>query len=176
QLTVAELRQISLQGSYKSGINIPELGVTEVFNEDLPTCVLVPGDVSPLRLPNDIITAATWNEELAYRRGKALAESSLWGGGNAAARVPGWYAPAVNIHRSPFGGRVGEYLSEDGLLAGRQSAQIVIGAQEKGMFCYVKHFAINSQETNRCGLMTWADEQTMREVYFKPFEICVKEG
>lgn len=176
QLTVAQLTEIALRGAYKSGINVPELGITEVYNEDAPVCVLIPGAETNVYLPNDIVTAATFNTELAYRRGLLLGNMSLWGSGDASTRVPGWYAPAVNIHRSPFGGRVGEYFSEDGVLAGMQSAQIVLGAQEKGMWCYVKHFAVNSQETNRCGLITWADEQTMREVYFKPFELCVKVG
>ncbi len=176
QLTIDQLKELALRGGYKSGMNIPELGITQGFNADSPTCVLITGAQQNVWLPSDILTAATWNEDLAYRRGKILGEISLWGGGNVAARVPGWYAPAVNVHRNPFGGRVGEYLSEDGFLAGKISAQIVKGAQEKGMFCYVKHFAVNSQETNRCGLLTWADEQTMREIYFKPFEICVKEG
>lgn len=176
QLTLDQLKEIVLRGSYKSGMSIPELGVTQVYNEDSPTCVLIPGAQKNVWLPNDILTAATWNTELAYRRGKILGNISLWGGGNVGARVPGWYAPAVNIHRSPFGGRVGEYLSEDGVLSGMVSANIVIGAQEKGMWCYVKHFAVNNQETNRCGLLTWANEQSMREIYFKPFELCVKEG
>ena len=176
QLTYDQIKEIALSGHYKSGINIPELGVTPGDNKDSPTCVLIDGASQNVYLPNDIVTAATWNEDIAYRRGLILGNISLWGGGSVSERVPGWYAPAVNIHRNPFGGRVGEYLSEDGLLAGKISAQIVRGAQEKGMFCYVKHFAVNNQETNRCGLLTWANEQSMREIYFKPFEICVKEG
>ena len=176
QLTLEQLTEIAMSGSYKSAINIPELGVTQEDNKDSPTCVLIDGANQNIYLPNDIVTAATWNEDIAYRRGLILGNISLWGSGNVGERVAGWYAPAVNIHRNPFGGRVGEYLSEDGLLAGKISAQIVRGAQEKGMFCYVKHFAVNNQETNRCGLLTWANEQSMREIYFKPFEICVKEG
>ena len=176
QLTLEQLNEIVLRGNYKSGMNIPELGVTVEDNKDSPTCVLIDGAGQNVYLPNDIVTAATWNEDIAYRRGIILGNISMWGAGNVSQRVPGWYAPAVNIHRNPFGGRVGEYLSEDGLLAGKISAAIVRGAQEKGMFCYVKHFAVNNQETNRCGLLTWANEQSMREIYFKPFEICVKEG
>ena len=177
QLTYEQLRDIAMLGSYSSGMDIPELGITKEHNQDHPTGVNLPGN-PPLNvyLSNDIMTAASWNRDIAYRKGNILANISMWGGGNVEARVPGWYAPAVNVHRNPFGGRVGEYFSEDGILTGILAAEIVKGAQEKGMFCYVKHFAVNSQETNRCGLITWADEQTMREVYFKPFEICVKEG
>ena len=90
----------------------------------------------------------------------------------------GWNAPAVNIHRSPFGGRNWEYYSEDGYLSGAIGAEVVKGCREKGVITYVKHFAVNEQETNRDtnGLVTWADEQAMREIYLKPFEIIVKEG
>ena len=176
QLTYEQLFEITLRGSYKSGMNIPELGVTVEDNKDSPTCVLIDGATQNVYMPDDILTAATWNAELAYQRGRILGNISLWGAGNVGQRVAGWYAPAVNIHRNPFGGRVGEYYSEDGLLAGKMSAQVVRGAQDMGMFTYVKHFAVNNQETNRCGLLTWANEQCMREIYFKPFEICVKEG
>ena len=176
QLTYDQLFELTLRGSYKSGMDIPELGVTKEDNKDLPTCVLIDGARQNVYMPDDILTAATWNTSLAYQRGRILGNISLWGAGNVGERVAGWYAPAVNIHRNPFGGRVGEYYSEDGLLAGKISAQVVRGAQDMGMFTYVKHFAVNNQETNRCGLLTWADEQTMREIYFKPFEICVKEG
>ncbi|MCX4312302.1 MAG: putative Ig domain-containing protein [Clostridia bacterium] len=185
QLTYSQLCEIVLKGGYKAGMDIPELGITKAFNEDLPSRVLIPAtkdsptiwtDKPTVWLPEDVMTAASFNAELAYRRGNIMGNISLWGNDSLETHVPGWYAPAVNVHRSPFGGRVGEYMSEDGLLAGKITAGIVRGAQEKGMYCYVKHFAVNSQEINRCGILTWADEQTMREVYFKPFEYAVKEG
>lgn len=90
----------------------------------------------------------------------------------------GWYAPAMNIHRSQFAGRNWEYYSEDGLLSGKLAAQTVQGAKTKGVYCYLKHFALNDQETDReyYGIFVWANEQAMREVYLTPFEICVKEG
>ncbi|MCM1368714.1 MAG: hypothetical protein NC184_07925, partial [Roseburia sp.] len=86
------------------------------------------------------------------------------------------YAPAVNIHRSPFSGRNFEYYSEDGFHAGMMSAYVIRGAQNKGLFCYVKHFGVNDQESNRCGLLTWCSEQSMREIYIRPFELDVKVG
>ncbi|MCH5351324.1 MAG: putative Ig domain-containing protein [Clostridiales bacterium] len=178
QLTVDELKSLVLQGRYHSGADIPDLGITAVYNEDHPVSIKFPNinNTYNFSMPNDSVTAATWNVELAYRRGKIFAELSLWGCGNPNNTVPGWYAPAINIHRSPFVGRLGEYFSEDSLLTGKLAAQIIIGSQEKGMFCYVKHFALNNQESNRDGVMTWANEQSMREVYFPAFEICVKEG
>ena len=82
------------------------------------------------------------------------------------------------IHRSQFGGRNFEYYSEDPLLSGAMATNVIIGAKEKGVYTYVKHFALNEQETNRdnTGLITWANEQSMRELYFVPFEYAVKEG
>lgn len=87
------------------------------------------------------------------------------------------YAPAMDTHRTPFGGRNFEYYSEDGLLAGKMGASVVSGAQSKGLYCFIKHFALNEQDTNRgMTLHTWANEQSMREVYFVPFQISVQEG
>jgi beta-glucosidase len=83
----------------------------------------------------------------------------------------------MNIHRSAFAGRNFEYYSEDGLLSGKIAAQAIIGAEKYGVYAYMKHFALNDQETNRTNLLcTWADEQAVREIYLKPFEISVKEG
>ena len=93
-------------------------------------------------------------------------------------KVTGWYAPAMNIHRSPFGGRNFEYYSEDPLLSGRMGAACVSGASSKGMYCTIKHFAVNDQETNRInnGVAVWVNEQAMREIYLKPFEYTVKNA
>lgn len=119
------------------------------------------------------ILAATFNKELAKKMGVAIGEEAL-------AMNPtfsGWYGPAMNTHRSPFAGRNFEYYSEDGLLAGKIAAEVVSGAASKGLYAYIKHFALNDQETWRTtALCTWADEQTIREIYLKPFEICVKEA
>lgn len=125
------------------------------------------------------VVGATWNEALAEEMGKMIGNESLLGNERGDGRpYSGWYAPAVNLHRSPFGGRNFEYYSEDGLLTGKIAAALVRGARAKGVYTYCKHFALNEQETNRdtTGLATWANEQSMREMYFKPFEICVKEG
>lgn len=128
---------------------------------------------------SECVIGATWNKQLAYEMGKMVGNEGIWGNERGDGRpYSGWYAPAVNIHRSPFSGRNWEYYSEDGKLSGKMAAQVCRGAREKGVYTYVKHFALNDQETDRDNnaILTWADEQTMREIYFKPFELSVKEG
>lgn len=123
-----------------------------------------------------ITLAQTWNKDLAYDYGKAIGNGALQGGAN------GWYAPSMNIHRTPFSGRNGEYYSEDGYLSGVFAAQTVYGASEKGLYTFVKHFALNDQENHRGdsegqnGLVTWSNEQAIREIYLKPFEATMKVG
>lgn len=89
----------------------------------------------------------------------------------------GWYAPAMNCHRTAFNSRNFEYYSEDPYLSGKMAANVVRAVQQEKVIPYIKHFALNERETNaRDQLFTWCDEQTMREIYLKPFEIAVKEG
>ena len=89
----------------------------------------------------------------------------------------GWYGPAMNIHRTAFAGRNFEYYSEDGVLSGRMASNAVLGAQEHGVYAYMKHFALNDQEGNRTSMAaTWSNEQAIREIYLKPFEISVKDA
>lgn len=123
---------------------------------------------------NETVTSATWNVELVEELGVAIGEEGLQGYNG----VPysGWYAPGMNIHRGQFGGRIGEYYSEDPLLTGKLAAATIRGCKQKGVQCYMKHFAVNEQETDRAGIDTWVTEQALREVYLKPFEIAVKEG
>lgn len=121
-----------------------------------------------------IMIAQTYNRDLAFDRGSAMAEVGYLGG----APITGWYAPGMNIHRSPFGGRNSEYYSEDARISGIIASAEIMGAKSKGMYSYAKHMFLNDQETNRDsdGLLTWANEQSMREIYAKPFEITVKQG
>ncbi len=121
------------------------------------------------------VIAATWNVELAEAMGRAVGNEGLIGY-TEDKPYSGWYAPGVNLHRTPFGGRNPEYYSEDPVLTGKMAAAVIRGAQEKGVYCYVKHFAANEQETHRGGVCTWLTEQSLRELYLKPFEITVKEG
>ena len=117
------------------------------------------------------LMAATWNKDLMREVGQAFGKESLAHG------ISGWYAPAINLHRSMFSGRVFEYMSEDPVLSGNIAAQMISGAGDEGMFCYLKHFALNETETGRSSLIsTWADEHTMRELYMKAFEIAIKNA
>lgn len=128
---------------------------------------------------SECVIAATWNVELVEEMGNAVGNEALIGNERGDGRsYNGWYGPAVNIHRTPFSGRNWEYYSEDGFLSGKMAASVIKGANSKGVYTYVKHFAVNDQETNRDtnGLITWVNEQALREIYLKPFEFAVKEG
>ncbi len=117
------------------------------------------------------LMAATWNKDLLYEVGAAVGQESLAHG------ISGWYSPGINLHRSFFSGRVFEYYSEDPMLSGLLAERVVSGAGDQGMYCYLKHFALNETETNRAALIcTWADEQTMRELYLRPFEVALERA
>ncbi|MDD7636534.1 MAG: glycoside hydrolase family 3 N-terminal domain-containing protein, partial [Clostridiales bacterium] len=121
--------------------------------------------------PSAVMIASTWNKNLAEAFGESIGKMA------DEMDVSGWYAPAMNTHRSAFAGRNFEYYSEDGVLSGYMAANATAGAAKQGVYAYLKHFALNDQETNRdMMLCTWASEQSIREIYLKPFEIAVKEG
>ena len=127
--------------------------------------------VSSIAFPSAVGIANTWNRELASEFGKVLGKMAR------EMHVDGWYAPGMNIHRSPFSGRNFEYFSEDSLLSGVMAAGEIAGARSQGVYSFMKHFALNDQETNRTAmLLTWANEQSIREIYLKPFEMAVKDG
>ena len=177
QFTVDQLRDLAMKGGYASGQNYTDLGVTRVPNADGPAGWLYGApDGTYSTWCGETVLASTWNKDLARAKGVGMGNEALWGNGSNGSKIPFWYAPAVNIHRSPFSGRNFEYYSEDGLFTGIMSAAMIDGAQSKGLICYVKHFGVNDQEANRCGLLTWLDEQTMREIYIKPWEVCVKDA
>ncbi|MCI8917717.1 MAG: beta-glucosidase [Eubacterium sp.] len=120
--------------------------------------------------PSEVLMAQTWNKQLAYEIGQSMGQEY------ADANNYGWYGPAMNTHRSAFAGRNFEYYSEDGVLGGHLAANQVNGAAKKGVYAYIKHFALNDQEINRISvLLTFSSEQAIREIYLKPFEIAVKD-
>jgi beta-glucosidase len=119
--------------------------------------------------PAEVLMAQTWSKEVAYDIGSSM------GSEFAAANNYGWYGPAMNIHRNAFAGRNFEYYSEDGILSGMIAVNEANGAAQYGVYPYLKHFAMNDQELGRTSvLLTYSDEQAIREVYLKPFEIAVK--
>ena len=127
--------------------------------------------VGSIGFPCEVMIANSFNKELAYTFGDGIGMMA------EEMNVSGWYAPAVNIHRTPFAGRNFEYYSEDGVLSGKLVTQTVIAAMDHGVYAYVKHFALNDQETHRWEMLTtWSNEQAIREIYLKPFEMAVKEG
>ena len=125
------------------------------------------------------LVATTWSKDVAYGFGQMVGDEGIVGAkGYDESPYSGWYAPGANIHRSPFGGRNFEYYSEDGVLSGIMAANQIQGCLDKGVFCFIKHFAVNDQETHRSvsGDCSYLTEQSMREIYLRPFEIAAKEG
>lgn len=116
-----------------------------------------------------VVNASTWNPYLMYKLGVAYAHQSIKN------NLAGAYAPAMNTHRTPFGGRNFEYYSEDGFIGGKMGAAEVTGLQSQGIYVYIKHMAMNDNDTNRDGNITWFSEQAAREIMLKDYEICVKQ-
>lgn len=117
--------------------------------------------------PCNGIIAATFNDELVREVGELIGEDAMWAG------YAGLYGTGLNIHRSPYAGRVFEYYSEDGILTGLIDTAETIGIQSKGVYVYNKHFVLNDQETNRAGIATWVNEQALREIYLRAFELPI---
>lgn len=169
--TSDELDALISYGAYNTGA-MELLGKSPTADRDGPVGLTAGGSNALVACTwmSTPIVAATWNTGLAKEMGECIGQEALNND------IHGWYAPGVNLHRSPFGGRNFEYFSEDPLISGKMGAGIISGAQQNGLYTYVKHFALNEQETNRITTCTWVDEQAMRELYFKAFEICVKEA
>ena len=124
----------------------------------------------PAIYPCSGLVAATFNKALAYDYGRQWGEDCMWAG------YAGLYGMGVNTHRSAYGGRNFEYYSEDPVLMGQMAAQCTKGMSTCGIYVYLKHCFLNDQETYRCGAWTWANEQTLREIYLKSFQIAIEEG
>lgn len=160
-------------------IEIKSINKPKTLEYDGPTGInSFVNDTKGYSYPNEISVGATWNTELVYNEGRMIGNDMISMSGDSY-KVSGWYAPAVNIHRTPFSGRNYEYYSEDPVLSGKMVAEVIRGVQSKGGYVYMKHFALNDQETNRSAngqVATFATEQTIREIYLKPFELGVTEG
>lgn len=171
ELTIDEMNSLVALGGYQT-VAIDHIGKVLTTDCDGPASInnnfTQQGSIG---FPAAVMIANTWNEDLAYEFGVAIGTMA------DEMNVSGWYAPAMNIHRSAFSGRNFEYYSEDGLLSGKIATQAVLGAETKGVYAYIKHFALNDQETNRWQMLcTWSNEQAIREIYLKPFELAVKDG
>ena len=171
QLTVEEMNSLISLGGYQTN-SIDSIGKVRTNDCDGPASINnnFTGTGS-IGFPAAVMIANTWNVDIATSFGDSIGQMA------EEMDVSGWYAPAMNIHRSAFAGRNFEYYSEDGFLSGQMAAHAVQGAATHGVYAYVKHFAMNDQETNRCGMLcTWSTEQAIREIYLKPFEIAIKQG
>ena len=171
QLTIEEMNSLTSLGGYQTAA-IDSIGKYRTNDCDGPGSINnnFTGEGS-VGFPAAVMIAATWSDDLAYAFGDSIGQMAT------EMNVSGWYGPAMNIHRTAFAGRNFEYYSEDGVLSGSIAANAIIGAQEHGVYAYMKHFALNDQEANRLsGLCTWSNEQAIREIYLKSFEIAVKEG
>lgn len=180
QLTVEQMAEMVGTGNYNT-MAIDAIGKPKTIDPDGPVGFTAfmgdPSVYDTCFYASGCVLGATYNRELAEEMGKMVGNEGILGNvAGDGTPYSGWYAPAVNIHRSPFGGRNWEYYSEDGYLSGTMAAGVIRGAKSKGVYTYVKHFALNEQETHRSGVLTFANEQAMREIYFRAFELCVKDG
>lgn len=172
QFTTAQMVKLVSEGGYGT-TSIAELGIPATVNQDGPQAIKSTFSASGyvgVVYPSEVVLASTWNTETAYNMGKMVSSE-----GNHTS-VAGWYAPAMDIHRSPMGGRNYEYFSEDGVLSGKIAAAEVQGCQDGGLMVFIKHYAVNEQETNRKSSYLFCNEQAIREIYLTPFMISVKEG
>ncbi len=171
ELTVTDMNTLIELGGYETSA-VDSIGKVMTYDCDGPASINnnFTGQGS-IGFPAAVMIACTWNKDIALAFGQSIGRMAN------DMDVSGWYAPATNTHRSAFAGRNFEYYSEDGVLAGWMCANAVNGAREWGVYSYVKHFATNDQETNRTNfLCTWLNEQSMREIYLKSFEIVFKNS
>jgi beta-glucosidase len=179
EITFSEMLNLFNNGGFQT-VEILSIGKPRTNDSDGPVGWVNFMDASTYQntcsYASECVLGATWNKELLYDMGQSVGNEALVGCDGVPYTC--WYAPAVNIHRSPFGGRTFEYFSEDSYLSGMMASYEIQGAMSKGVNTQLKHFALNEQETNRStnGVLTWATEQSMRELYFKPFEMAVKIG
>ncbi len=181
-LTIDQMMTFISEGAFKTG-GIDTIGKLPTGDYDGPVGFVL--FMSVMNNPvyqtcsyaSECVIGAMWNQEMAYAMGLSVGNEATIGNERADRRpYSGWYAPAINLHRTPFSGRNFEYYSEDARLNGLTAAQVIKGCATRGVYTQTKHFAVNDQETHRSGVCTWLTEQTLREVYLKPFEIAVKDG
>ena len=168
-------------GAYHT-LAMESVGLPATIHGDGPsgfTCFMSKEQVNgTCQYVSEPVMASTWNINLMTELGEAIGEEGTIGDKATGQPYSSIYAPGVNIHRSPFGGRCSEYFSEDPFISGMMGAAEVQGIQSRGVLPTVKHFVANEQETHRSigGDLSWLSEQALREIYLKPFEYTVKLG
>ena len=168
QLTVDEMANMIAMAGYQTAA-MDSVGKVATLDFDGPAAINNNfTGVGSIGFPIEVVVASTWNKELAQAWGECMGKISQEMG------AEGWYAPGMNTHRTAFGARNYEYFSEDGVLAGNMGAKAVEGAKKYGVYSYIKHFAL--YEGNAKMVSVWSNEQAIREIYLKPFEISVKQG
>ena len=168
QLTVDEMANMIAMAGYQTAA-MDSVGKVATLDFDGPAAINNNfTGVGSIGFPIEVVVASTWNKELAQAWGECMGKISQEMG------AEGWYAPGMNTHRTAFGARNYEYFSEDGVLAGNMGANAVKGARKYGVYSYIKHFAL--YEGNAKMVSVWSNEQAIREIYLKPFEISVKQG
>ena len=168
QLTVDEMANMIAMAGYQTAA-MDSVGKVATLDFDGPAAINNNfTGVGSIGFPIEVVVASTWNKELAQTWGECMGKISQEMG------AEGWYAPGMNTHRTAFGARNYEYFSEDGVLSGNMGAKAVEGARKYGVYSYIKHFAL--YEGNAKMVSVWSNEQAIREIYLKPFEISVKQG
>ena len=168
QLTVDEMSNMIAMAGYQTAA-MDSVGKVGTLDFDGPAAINNNfTGVGSIGFPIEVVIASTWNKNLAQTWGECMGKISQEMG------AEGWYAPGMNTHRTAFGARNYEYFSEDGVLSGNMGAKAVEGARKYGVYSYIKHFAM--YEGNAKMVSVWSNEQAIREIYLKPFEISVKQG
>ena len=171
QMTIDEMQQTIGFGGYQTAA---VSSIEKVRTNDCDGPASINNNftgVGSVGFPAATLIGMTWSKELAYSFGDSIGEMAN------EMDTSGWYGPAMNIHRTAFAGRNFEYYSEDGVLSGVMASNAIKGAQEHGVYAYMKHFALNDQEGNRTSMAaTWSNEQAIREIYLRPFEMSVKDA
>ncbi|UTR15288.1 glycoside hydrolase family 3 C-terminal domain-containing protein [Salipaludibacillus sp. LMS25] len=168
QITVDEMSQLIALAGYQTA-TVESVGKVATVDADGPAALNNNfTNAGSIGFPIAVVIASTWNQDLALKYGEMMGKMAK------EMNVAGWYAPAMNTHRMAFGGRHYEYYSEDGVLAGRIAANAITGAKNHGVYSFIKHFAL--YDANGKMVSIWSNEQAIREIYLKPFELSVKEG
>ena len=165
QMSDGDMDKLVEYGGFQTAA-ISSIGKTATMDYDGPSAAFHSGTGHP----SEVVVACSWSTSVATLMGESIGREG------AARGLTGWYAPGINTHRSPFGGRNFEYYSEDPYISGLMAGHTAQGMAKYGVYTYAKHFVCNDQESNRDGVFVWASEQAIREIYARGFELYVDLG